>query len=78
MRWMAAILLAAMVGSHFADPGAAMAANCDSPTDFHDGWTAAAPEKEGLDPALICGIGPRLEGWTEANPHGVVVARHGR
>jgi hypothetical protein len=27
---------------------------------------------------LICGIGPRLEGWTEANPHGVVVARHGR
>ena len=27
--------------------------------------------------ALICGIGPRLEGWTEANPHAVVVARHG-
>jgi hypothetical protein len=37
------------------------AADCPSPTDLHDGWTVAASEKEGLDPALICGIGPRLE-----------------
>jgi CubicO group peptidase (beta-lactamase class C family) len=56
---------------------AAMAANCGIPIDIHDGWAVAAPEKEGFDPALICGIGPRLEGWTEADPHGVVVARHG-
>src|SRR5260370_32179143 len=40
---------------------AAMAADCPKPTDFHDGWTVAAPDQEGLDPALICGIGPRLE-----------------
>jgi CubicO group peptidase (beta-lactamase class C family) len=51
--------------------------DCGSPTDLNDGWTVAAPEKEGLDPSLLCGIGWRLEGWTEANPHGVVVARHG-
>jgi len=56
----------------------AMAADCQEPTDFHDGWTVAAPEQEGLDPALICGIGPRLEALKEANAHGVVITRHGR
>lgn len=44
---------------------------------FRDGWTAAAPKKQGFDPTLICGIGPRLEGWKEGDPHGVAVARHG-
>ena len=53
------------------------AASCGSPPDLHDGWSVAAPEREDLDPALICGIGPRLDGWEEANPHAVVVARHG-
>jgi len=48
------------------------------PADFHDSWTVAAPDQEGLDPALICGIGPRLEALKEANAHGVVIARHGR
>jgi CubicO group peptidase (beta-lactamase class C family) len=57
---------------------AAMAGDCPKPTDFHDGWTVAAPDQEGLDPALICGIGPRLEAFKEANAHGVVIARHGR
>ena len=57
---------------------AAMAAECPKPTEFHDGWTVAAPEQEGLDPALICGIGPRLEALKEANAHGVVIARRGR
>jgi CubicO group peptidase (beta-lactamase class C family) len=37
----------------------------------------AAPEQVGLDPALICGIGPRLEALEEAKAHGVVIARHG-
>ena len=57
---------------------AAIAADCPKPTDLHDGWTVAAPDQEGLDPALICGIGPRLEALKEANAHGVVIARHGR
>jgi CubicO group peptidase (beta-lactamase class C family) len=78
MRWMTAISLAAMIGAHFADPGTAMAADCPKPTDLHDGWTVAAPDQEGLDPALICGIGPRLEALKEANAHGVVIARHER
>jgi CubicO group peptidase (beta-lactamase class C family) len=56
----------------------AMAAECGTPTDFHDGWPVAAPDQEGLDPALICGIGPRLEALKEAQAHGVVIARHGR
>src|SRR5215470_16685754 len=56
----------------------AMAADCQEPTDFHDGCTVAAPEQEGLDPALICGIGARLDALKEANAHGVVITRHGR
>ena len=58
--------------------GAEIAAECPKATDFHDGWTVAAPEQQGLDPALICGIGPRLEALKEANAHGVVITRHGR
>jgi hypothetical protein len=45
-----------------------MAANSENPTDLHDGWTEAPPEKEGLDPALICGIGPRLEALNRTLP----------
>jgi hypothetical protein len=48
---------------------AANAADCGSPTDLRDGWTVGAPEEEGLDPALICGIGPRLEAFKEAKAH---------
>jgi CubicO group peptidase (beta-lactamase class C family) len=58
--------------------GAEIAAECPKATDFHDGWTVAAPEQQGLDPALICGIGPRLEALKEANAHSVVITRDGR
>src|ERR1700752_4167507 len=57
---------------------AVAAADCPSPAALPHGWTVAAPEKEGLDPALICGIGPRLEALKEAKAHGVVIIRHGR
>jgi hypothetical protein len=57
---------------------AAMAADCPKPTDLGDGWTVAAPEQEGLDSALICGIGLRLEALKEAQAHGIAIARHGR
>src|SRR6266581_8496649 len=76
MRRMRTLTLGAVLASLIAV--AAMAADCPKPTDLHDGWTVAAPEQEGLDPALICGIGPRLEALKEANAHGVVIARHGR
>jgi CubicO group peptidase (beta-lactamase class C family) len=55
----------------------AMATHCGSPVDLHDGWSLATPEQQGLDPDMICGIGTRLEGWREADAHGVVVVRHG-
>jgi CubicO group peptidase (beta-lactamase class C family) len=56
---------------------AAASANCGSPADLHDGWTVAAPAAEGLDPKLICAIGPTLENMKEADPNGVVIVRHG-
>jgi CubicO group peptidase (beta-lactamase class C family) len=51
--------------------------SCPAPADLHDGWKVAAPAQEGLDPELICAIGPRLEKLKEADPNGVVVIRHG-
>ena len=52
-------------------------AYCGRPADLHDGWKTAAPAQEGLDPKLICAIGPRLETLKRADPDGVVVVRHG-
>src|ERR1700730_12762212 len=42
-----------------------------------DGWPVSPPAQQGLDPQLICSIGPVLAKATEADPHGVVVIRHG-
>jgi CubicO group peptidase (beta-lactamase class C family) len=67
-----------VLGLVIASTSTSRAANCGSPTDLHDGWTVATPANEGLDPALICDIGPRLEALKEANAHGVVIIRHGR
>jgi hypothetical protein len=50
---------------------------CSKPPDLHDGWEVAAPEAQGLDPAVLCAIGPRFEAWHEANAHAVLVVRHG-
>jgi CubicO group peptidase (beta-lactamase class C family) len=75
MRWHLGLLLCGVVFAPTLALGTAPI--CGAPSDIHDGWAVAAPEKEGLDPALICGIGPRLQGWTGADAHGVVVVRHG-
>ncbi|MGH7116341.1 MAG: serine hydrolase domain-containing protein [Stellaceae bacterium] len=56
---------------------AATPGNCGAPADLHDGWTVASPAQEGLDPKLICAIGPRLEKMPLADANGVVVVRHG-
>jgi CubicO group peptidase (beta-lactamase class C family) len=72
MRSVAAVVLTAMLLSPIAE-----AAECGAPADLHDGWEVAAPAEEGLDPVPICAIGPRLEKLKEADPNGVVVARHG-
>jgi len=76
MQGVAGVVLGVALSLMVALP--AMAAECGTPTDLHDGWAVAAPDQEGLDPALIRGIGPRLEVLTEAKAHGVVIARHGR
>lgn len=70
------LFAAAVVLSVFA--GQAMAQDCAPPPDLKDGLAVAAPESQGLDPALLCAIGTRFEAWKEANTHAVLVLRHGR
>lgn len=56
---------------------AAAPAPCGAPAEMRDGWKSAAPAQEGLDPKLICAIGPALEKMKKADASGVVVVRHG-
>jgi Beta-lactamase len=72
MRSVAAVALAIMLLSPIAE-----AAECDAPADLHDGWNVDTPAQQGLDPKLICAMGPKLAILTEADPNGVVVVRHG-
>jgi CubicO group peptidase (beta-lactamase class C family) len=51
--------------------------DCGKPADLHDGWRTAAPAEAGLDPKLLCAIGPRFEAWKDAHMHSVVVVRKG-
>ncbi len=53
------------------------AADCNAPARKADGWSVSSPSDQGLDPALICAIGPRLKDLPEADPNGVVIVRHG-
>jgi CubicO group peptidase (beta-lactamase class C family) len=56
---------------------AAAPAPCGAPAEMHDGWRTAAAVAEGLDPKVICAIGPTLENMKEARPGGIVVVRNG-
>jgi len=56
---------------------AAQEKECGAPANLNDGWRVSAPAEQGLDPALVCAIGPRLEGWKDGNAHSVVVVRKG-
>lgn len=67
----------------FAVLGAAIAAaepsqNCGGLPDLGDGWEIASPAQESFDPESICALGSRLAALKDADPHGVVVARHGK
>src|SRR6266550_2853775 len=75
MGWIRALMFGTFLSPLLAAAGTA--ADCGSPADLHDGWETATPQQVGLDSALICGIGPRLEALEEAKAHGVVLARHG-
>lgn len=41
-----------------------------------DGWAVSSPAEQGLNPQLVCAIGPVLAKLRDADPHGVVVVRH--
>ena len=51
---------------------------CGAPPAAEDGWAVASPESVGLDPATLCGIGPRFLLWKAADIHSVLVIRHGK
>jgi len=78
MRWIILRLAVCIALAPAAATADQKAANCGAPGDLHDGWSVAAPEKEGLNAAMLCGIGPRLEALTEAKAHGVVIISHGQ
>jgi CubicO group peptidase (beta-lactamase class C family) len=52
-------------------------AECRAPAAMSDDWPVSPPAQQRLDPKLICAIGPSLAELKGADPHGVVVARHG-
>ena len=52
--------------------------DCGAPPAAEDGWQVAAPAAVGLDPATLCGIGPRFKAWTAAMIDAVLVVRHGK
>jgi CubicO group peptidase (beta-lactamase class C family) len=74
MRHIAALALCLSLSSLRLE---AAAADCNAPVKMGDGWSVSSPAEQGLDPALICAIGSRLEDLPEAQPNGVVIARHG-
>src|SRR6516225_7917676 len=51
--------------------------DCGAPAAMSDGWPISPSAQQGLDPQLICSTGLGLGKLTEADPHGVVVIRHG-
>jgi CubicO group peptidase (beta-lactamase class C family) len=56
---------------------AATPETCSAPAAMADGWPVTSAAQQGLDPQLICAIGPRLQELTAAAPNGVVIVRHG-
>jgi CubicO group peptidase (beta-lactamase class C family) len=52
-------------------------AECSAPAAVSDGWPVSLPAQQRLGSQLICSIGPGLVKLGGADPHGVVVIRHG-
>ncbi|HJU17837.1 MAG TPA: serine hydrolase domain-containing protein [Stellaceae bacterium] len=49
-----------------------------APVDKRDGWALSRPDSEGLDGAVLCGLGPQFETWADANIHSALIVRHGK
>jgi CubicO group peptidase (beta-lactamase class C family) len=75
MRLMASVAVCALFVTAVA--GAEASVDCGAPAAMSDGWQVSPAAQQGLDPQLICSIGPALAKLTAADPHGVVVIRHG-
>lgn len=46
--------------------------------DEDDGWVVSRPEEESMDAALLEGLAPQFEGWTDANVHAALIVRRGK
>ncbi len=52
--------------------------SCGDVPDLSDGWEITAPAQEGFSRDSICTLGSRLAALKGADPHGIVVVRHGK
>ena len=75
MRLIASAVVCAVFCAAIAS--ARTSADCSTPAAMADGWPVSPSAQQGLDPQLVCAIGPVLAKLTGADPHGVVVIRHG-
>ena len=72
------LLLILLFGPVVARAQSSAPADCGTPAQTGDGWQVATPPASGLDPALLCRIGPRFAAWTEADIHAILLVRHGK
>ena len=70
-----ALALSAFLGAAIA--AAQPSRDCGGVPNLGDGWEIAAPE-EGFDLDSLCALGPHLAALKGADPHGIVVVRHGK
>ena len=75
MRLIASAVFCAVLFTAIARAGTS--ADCSAPAAISDGLPVSPPAAQGLDPHLICSAGPGLAKLAGADPHGVVVIRHG-
>jgi hypothetical protein len=75
MRWIGSAAVSVVLLTAVAR--AAISADCGAPAAMSDEWAVSTPAQQGLDPELICATGSSLAKLTGADPHGVVVVRHG-
>ncbi|WP_271603483.1 serine hydrolase domain-containing protein [Bradyrhizobium sp. CCBAU 45384] len=53
------------------------ASACGSPHEIHDGWAMSAPDKQGLNAALLCAMDEGIRGGKLANVDDIIVIRRG-
>jgi CubicO group peptidase (beta-lactamase class C family) len=64
------------VGTQIAS-GAEVASNCGIPSDVHDGWAMTSPDKQGVNPTLLCAMDDGISNGKLANVDDIVIIRHG-